>query len=335
MNVRSCFPMLFLLCSSPALADVVQLANGDRVSGRVEALDGSSLVVESAWGGRLVIDRAQIRSIETDEALGVEMEGEATEVTLVETDSGEQGIVGPDGEVEEVGIGALGLAYREAPPETFADEFKLNASYGLNITSGNADTQTHSVRGDMLMRFDVQRHTTVLEVDRKIDDGDVTKDQYRLGHQLDWFLRDDWYAYASGEYFSDAIKEVDYRFTIGAGAGHQFWDNSLGALSAEAGLSMVIEDIGGASEQNPALRVALDYNRYFRGGELELFHKDELLTLTDFDRGQILTTTTGLRFTLSERWKADARIDLIYETEPAAGNEKADVTYILGIGYSM
>ena len=94
-------------------------------------------------------------------------------------------------------------------------------------------------------------------------------------------------------------------------------------------------EIGGRQEENPALRIALDYNRYFRGGDIELFHSDELLTLTDFDRGQILTTTTGVRFTLSERWKADARIDLIYETEPAPGNEEADVTYILGIGYSM
>lgn len=335
MNVRSSFPLLILLWAPVALSDVVQLANGDRVSGRVEALDGSSLVVESDWGGRLVIDRSKVQSIETEEALGVEVDGERAEVTLVETPAGEQGVQSADGTVEEVGLGALGLAWRDAPPRSFADEFKLNASYGLNITSGNADTQTHSVRGNLLMRFDRQRHTTKLEIDRKLDEGDVTKDQYRLGHQLDWFFREDWYAYVSGEYFSDAIKEVDYRFTLGAGAGHQFWDNSLGALSAEAGLTAVLEEIGGRQEENPALRIALDYNRYFRGGDIELFHSDELLTLTDFDRGQILTTTTGVRFTLSERWKADARIDLIYETEPAPGNEEADVTYILGIGYSM
>ena len=60
-----------------------------------------------------------------------------------------------------------------------------------------------------------------------------------------------------------------------------------------------------------------------------------MLVLADADRGQILTTSTGVRFAISGRWKADARIDLVYETEPAAGNEEADVTYIIGVGYSM
>jgi len=81
--------------------------------------------------------------------------------------------------------------------------------------------------------------------------------------------------------------------------------------------------------------VGLDYNRFFFGQALELFHKDELLVLADLDRGQILNTSTGVRFAVSGRWKADARIDLVYETEPAAGNEKADLTYILGLGYSI
>lgn len=332
------FTLVFILALAPlmASADVVQLANGDRVSGTLVAVDGGTVVIESPWGGVLRIDREAVRSIESEEPLGVELDdGGEAELLLVETEAGEQGVRTADGQVEEVGIGALSLVYRDAPPVRIADEFRLNATYGLNITSGNADTQTHSVRGNMGFRRGKQRHTTKAELDRKIDEGDVTKDQYRLGHQMDWFFRDDWYSYGTTEYFSDAIKEVDYRFTLGAGAGHQFWDNSLGAFSMEGGASFVLEEIGGEQEENPAVRVALKYNRFFMGKTLELFHSDELLALTDFDRGQILNTSTGLRFAINGRWKADARVDLVYETEPAAGNEKADVTYILGIGYSL
>lgn len=332
------FAFLCLLGVLPlaASADVVHLANGDRVTGELVSMDGSTVVFDTEWGGQLRVEREAVRSIDTEEALGVELEsGVKTEVTLVAAESGEQAIVDAEGNVEEVGLGTLGLVYRETPLIRVGDDFRLDATYGLNITSGNADTQTHSVRGNMGFRRGQQRHRTRAELDRKIDEGNVTKDQYRLGHQLDFFFRDDWYGYGSAEYFSDAIKEVDYRFTIGAGAGHQFWDNSLGALSAEGGASVVLEEIGGQQEENPALRAALNYNRFFLGKTLELFHNDELLVLTDFDRGQILTTSTGVRFAINGRWKADARIDLVYETEPAAGNEEADVTYILGIGYSL
>ena len=72
-----------------------------------------------------------------------------------------------------------------------ADEFRLNASYGLNITTGNADTSTHSLRNDLTWRREALRHKGRLEVDRKIDDGNVTKDQRRLSYQLDWFYEED------------------------------------------------------------------------------------------------------------------------------------------------
>ncbi|MEE4300453.1 MAG: DUF481 domain-containing protein [Pseudomonadales bacterium] len=329
---------LCLFASAPitACADVVHLANGDRVSGALVSLDGSAAVIDTEWGGTLRVTREAVRSIDTEEALGIELEGGVnTEAMLVEAESGEQAIVDAAGEVEEIGLGALGLVYRETPRIRIVDGFRLDATYGLNVTTGNADTQTHSVRADMGFRRGKQRHRTRAELDRKIDEGDVTKDQYRLGHQLDLFFQADWYGYGSAEYFSDAIKEVDYRFTAGAGVGHQFWDDSLGALSAETGASLVVEEIGGDQVENPALRLALTYNRFFLGKTLELFHSDEALVLTDFDRGQILNTSTGVRFKINGRWKADARVDLIYETEPAPGNEKADVTYILGVGYSL
>ena len=327
---------LAALSASAVRADVVQLVNGDRVTGTLTSVDGTAVVIATEWGGAVLIARDHVRSVSTDEAMGVELDGgEEADFTLVETESGEQGIRDASGQTREIGIGSLALVYRDTPPRSIADDFRLDMSYGLNITAGNADTQTHSVRGNLGFRRDRQRHTTRLEVDRKIDEGDVTKDQYRLGHQIDWFFRDDWYGYGTAEYFSDAIKEVDFRYTIGAGAGHQFWENSLGALSAEGGATVVIEEIGGDGEQTPAFRGALNYNRFFLGKNLELFHSDELLVLADAERGQILTTSTGLRFAISGRWKADARIDLVYETEPAAGNEEADVTYIIGVGYSM
>ena len=173
---------LAALSASAVRADVVQLVNGDRVTGTLTSVDGTAVVIATEWGGAVLIARDHVRSVSTDEAMGVELDGgEEADFTLVETDSGEQGIRDASGQTREIGIGSLALVYRDTPPRSIADDFRLDMSYGLNITAGNADTQTHSVRGNLGFRRDRQRHTTRLEVDRKIDEGDVTKDQYRLG----------------------------------------------------------------------------------------------------------------------------------------------------------
>jgi putative salt-induced outer membrane protein YdiY len=335
MTIRATTILVLLaLAAAPAAADVVELANGDRLSGTVRSIDGSAAVIATGYAGVVVVDREAVAAVETDGVLNVATEaGDFDDVRLVRAASGEQAVDAPDG-IREIGFGNLRAASVRTPTVQADDRWEAQVTYGLNISTGNSDTQAHSLRANTRLRREDLRHTLGADVDRKTDDGTVTKDQQRIGYQLDWFFRDDWYAYGTGEYFKDDLKEVDYRVTLGAGAGHQFWDDSLGALSAEAGVSEVIEEIGGEQETNPAARFGVDYNRFLVGRRLELFHENELLVLADLDRGQILDTSTGLRVRMSERWTADFRVDLTHETEPADDQEETDVTYIIGVGMS-
>jgi putative salt-induced outer membrane protein YdiY len=317
-----------------AMADIVELENGDRLTGSVLSIDGSSLVLDTDWGGTLVVDRTAVRAIETEGPLNLVVEGEGyRDVQLMFAESGEQAIALPDGD-REIGFGAIALASVTKVPTAVRDDWSSKITYGLNIATGNSDTQAHSLRAATTLRRDTLRHAATADVDRSIDSGTVIRDQIRVGYQLDWFFSEDWYAYGSSEYFKDDIKEVDYRVTLGLGAGRQFWDNSLGALSAEAGVSAVLEDIGGEGEENPALRFGLDFNRFLYGNRLEFFNRSEALVLTDFDRGQIFNGSTGLRFRMNSLWSADLRVDVVHETEPAPGQEETDITYIIGLGFN-
>lgn len=338
MNIR--VPLtLFALCAvclaATARADEVTLANGDHLTGKVQSIDGSAIVLDTEWGGTLTVQRDAVQSVRTDGVLNLVVDGEQLHrARLAISDSGEQAVVTDAGE-REVGFGAVQRAAVDVLPSATKDEWKTQVSYGLNISTGNSDTQAHSLRADTTLRRGALRHEGIAQLDRKIDDNTVTKDQMRFGYQLDWFFRDDWYAYGTTEYFKDDLKDVDYRVTLGAGAGHQFWDDTLGALSAEAGVSEVLEQIGGKSETNPAARFAVDYNRFLYGKRLEFFNKDELLVLADLDRGQILNASTGLRLRISSLWTADLRVDLNHETKPAPGQVKTDLTYILGVGFNF
>lgn len=326
--------LLTILAAPAALADVVQLANGDRLSGTLKSIDGNNVVVDTEYAGRIVVDRTAVTSVETDAEFNVVLDGETIRGgRLTRAASGEQSLATASG-VRELGFGAIRAASLDTPTTSAKDRWSTTITYGLNVSTGNSDTQAHALRARTLLRRGDLRHTLNVEADRMTDDGAVTKDQQRIGYQLDWFFRPDWYSYGTGEYFKDDLKEVDYRLTLGAGLGHQFWDNSLGGLSAEAGLTQVVEKIGGEQEINPAARIGADYNRFFLGQRLEFFHENELLVLGDLDRGQILDTSTGLRFRLSDTWTADLRVDLTHETEPADDQETTDITYIIGVGFN-
>ena len=126
------------------------------------------------------------------------------------------------------------------------------------------------------------------------------------------------------------MKDVDSRITAGGGIGHQFWDNSFGTLSAELGINVVVEELDGESEENPALRWALSYKRFLLSKRLELFHDHSILVIPD--RGEVLDSSTGVRLSVNQRINTSLRVDIQHETKPPEGNHKTDVTYSLGLG---
>ncbi|MCC5870794.1 MAG: DUF481 domain-containing protein [Gammaproteobacteria bacterium] len=329
---------LLLLFAGPVQADVVWLKSGDRVSGKVESLDGSALRIKTDWGGTVTIKRDAIASIRTDSEINLMLyDGERVEARL-DRDRDEEGdelkIVAEDQEPRGVTLQAVRYASVDAAVDRPGDRWQSRLTYGLNISTGNTDTENHSLRASSTLRRGPWRHQGNADLDLKKDSGTTTREQYRVGYQLDWFFRENWFAFGSSEYFQDELRGVDYRVTLGGGLGHQFWDNTLGALSLEGGISEVIEKVGGESDNNRALRAGLDYNRFYMGKRLELFHGSELLVLAERDRGEILKTSTGVRYALNSFLSTNFRVDFDHETEPSPGRKKSDLVYVIGVGFT-
>ena len=114
--------------------------------------------------------------------------------------------------------------------------------------------------------------------------------------------------------------------------GIQIIDNTLENLATDLSLSAVQEDIGGGDSVKPALRWGLDYQRFLFATTVELFHRQSLLQLLSDEKGQVFSSSTGIRYAFNERIDTNFRIDLAYESNPPPGNEKTDTTYSLGVG---
>lgn len=168
----------------------------------------------------------------------------------------------------------------------------------------------------------------------------LAKDQLDLNYDLRWKYRESWYAVANFEYFRDPIKDIDRRYTAGAGLGHTFWTSPRGTLSTDGGVSQVFEKLASVSEastsdNNPALRWSLSYQHWLAPERLELFHNNQLLHILASDRGTVWDSDTGLRLHVNGRWQAGVRLDLQHETTPAAGRGRTDVAYAVSLGVKL
>lgn len=296
---------LAVLISLNASADVVHFKNGDRLTGnRVDAEAGVVAIDVPDLGVLKIPDERIARVVTAEDA-------------------------GPPGEV-------AGPA--EAPG--LIDAWDVMVNLASTTATGNTDTTDVNFVAGATRTGDRFDHVLGAAWHRGEAEQSLAKDQLDLNYDLRWKYRDSWYAVANFEYFRDPIKDIDRRYTAGAGLGHTFWTTRRGTLSTDGGVSQVFEQLASiadasTSDNNPALRWSLTYQQWLTPERLELFHNNQLLHVLAADRGTVWDSDTGLRLHVNSRWQAGVRLDLQHETTPAAGRGRTDVAYALSLGVKL
>jgi putative salt-induced outer membrane protein YdiY len=320
-----------LLLNGVAVGDTIVVENGDVLTGKVDNIAGGRLVLATSYAGNVVIDLAAIREIETETSYKLNLQGQRLKGSLASLDG--VPVVVTDTKTTPYKITDIRTALQNKLALTsVAREWNSRVDLALTLSSGNSETESYSTFVESDYKQDRTAHQIALLINTEDSEGLKTKDQLYFDYGFKLFMSDQWFSAVNAEYFSDPIKDVDQRITLGVGAGYQFSDNSFGALSTELGVSAVQEQLDGIEDVNPAIRWGVDYNRYFLAKRIELFHRQSLLFIPSGDRGQVLSSSTGVRFALNHRIDTAFRVDLNYETDPIAGNERADTTYTLGLG---
>ena len=308
MSRTTSLAALAVLISLNAGADVVHFKNGDRLTGnRVEA-EAGFVAIDVPDLGVLKIPDARVARVVATQDAGVAAETPATAAT-----SGISGLI---------------------------DAWDVIVDLATTTATGNTETSdVNFVAGATRTgeRFD---HVLGAVWHRGEAEEILAKDQLDLNYDLRWKYKDSWYAVANFEYFRDPIKDIDRRYTAGAGLGHTFWTTPRGTLSTDGGISQVFEQLASiadasTSDSNPALRWSLTYQQWLAPERLELFHNNQLLHILASDRGTVWDSDTGLRLHVNSRWQAGVRLDLQHETTPAAGRGRTDVAYALSLGVKL
>ena len=334
LHVHAAARVLVFVCvgwSTAALADVIELNNGDRITGTVDSVAGGKIVIDTEYAGRVTVSVDAVASLATEQDFQVRLnDGRRLDGKLGSGESGQM-VAADDGSPAPVALADIRSAGQsKLALGSFGRDWTSRADLSAAVSTGNSNTDAYNALIESALRLVRSEHSVALLLSQEEADGVSTKEQLEFDYGYKRFFSEHWYFSANGEYFTDKRKDIDHRITAGVGAGYQFWDNSFGALSVQAGGSIVIADLDGVSEEKPALRWGLSYNRFLISKRLELFHKHSILVLPD--RGQVFDTSTGLRFAINSRLDTSVRMDLQHETDPPQGNDKTDVTYSMGLG---
>lgn len=324
--------------SCAALADSVTLRNGDSISGQVLKKEDENLIFKTPYAGKIKIRWLDIASLRTESPVQVMLNDE-TSLNATFTPADEPGKVKlQSGKVIQTApIDLAKIAYINPSPEISGKGVRLtgHVNFGLNVTSGNTETENLYLDAEMEARTKQNRYTVGANAQRSSEDGNETADRTMLYSKYDHFLSKVRYMYANASFVRDEFKDLNLRSTLGVGLGHQFVESDRKNLSLEGGLSFVNEDfISATDDQYLAARWALDFDQYFFGDRLQVFHKHEGLQSLENSEDLVIHAETGVRVPWTDHLNTAVQVNVDWDNSPPPGTEDTDLTYLLTVGYN-
>ena len=307
------------LLYSASQADVLELTNGDRITGELKGIDGGIVEFETVFAGTLRVKQSEVKLART-----------GTVYTVV-NQSGERDEVALDSQVKisdikrawiSKSVGGFSVASVE-------NQVALSASY----SHGNSTTQVYVLTGKSEIKRASSEHIFETAVHQDSAEGEQLKNQTELSYKTRRYFREDWFYAFNFDAYRDAVKSIDLRLSPTLGLGHKFWENTYGKLSVEAGIAAVIEDLETDRREKPAISWELDYQKRLYGGRLEAFHQHRFL-LGSAD-GYVLDSANGFTVAVSERVDLNLLAKLKHDTSVPEGSKQTDIAYVAGLGLNF
>lgn len=329
--------VVFLCLAVPAGAfgqDQLTMKNGDVISGKISVFTESAVTIQPGYASDPVeIDLGAVDKVDIEDGyFKVELaDGTQLEGRVAMDSQGQQVLVLEDGTERPIALSDIASA--STPQAEFG--WGLNADFNATINEGNTDSRNTLLFFDGNMRHGGHhRHRADLTFRREELDGVDTKEQDLFNYAYNWLFSDPWYTGASFSYERDPIRELDYRYTLGALIGRDVFNDATKLLSFSIGAGYSEEEIGGVKEDGLVGLWDLRYEHRFTRG-VKFFHNHHITQQFYGLDNLIFKSNTGVRLDLVQDLYATASLRYDYETEPAPGRSKDDSTLAVGLGYAF
>lgn len=321
-------------------ADVLNLADGSRIVGTIERLDGAEATLSGTFAGELKVPRGTIVSIETDQPVTVQLgDGAYLTGTLSPAEGGGVVVAVDETGTRRLALGQVGGVYREDPLALQRQELavKVNgsANVGITLASGNSESENLHLDGRVVTRTKRNRYTLSGEYNEEEAENVLVKQNWTGLVKYDHFVSDKWFWFSSATFESDEFADLELRSALAAGMGYQFFETDERSLSVEFGPSYIDENYDVAEDQSfVGARWAVDYDQHLWDG-LSFFHYNEgLLGLEDTD-DLTVRSRTGLRMNVTDRIIARIQTAIDWDNSPPEGTDSTDYEHSVTIGYTF
>jgi putative salt-induced outer membrane protein YdiY len=314
-------------------AAVVETKGGARLTGKLVAIDGTTVTLATDYAGELKIKQSEVTGMHTDEPQAVRLVDGTVMVGRVTTvNEGRLAITGENGVmVTPVDKIAATWVPGEKDPAITALEprWAYEASADITGKTGNREQFGTAVSArakrtgphDMLQLYMAYNYQS--------SDGTASADQAKVGVDLtnNFFGRTSWYVRDEAGF--DRVKDIDLYNVAATGFGYDFIKKPMQVLTGRAGVGHRYENYGNplTDELNSfGLDFGLQHEYLF--GDAKLVNK---LTYTpafaEFGNYRAMHESYLEIPLFNPSWKLRLGVTNDYTSHPGVGVDKLDTTY--------
>ncbi len=218
-------------------------------------------------------------------------------------------------------------------------EHSLTTGAGLSISQGNSDQSTGNAyltwkkeSGKNIFRLDAEASYGEASIE---ENGSRSKEtitdtgELGLNYKRKFNIS---YGYTDASIFYDKVSEVDYRARIVSGAGCYLFKTDRATANIDAGAGYLWEGTAGEPEEYPLLRISQRYEQEV-GTSSKIWQAFECLMKADDVNRYILNAETGAQAPMTATLNIRIALKNRYNSDPAEGIEKNDLTLTAAIAW--
>jgi putative salt-induced outer membrane protein YdiY len=234
-----------------------------------------------------------------------------------------------------VSLAVLGSATAQDSAVEKKTPWEKSASLGVSLTSGNADTALFT--GDIIADRKKGKNELSLGASAAYGENDntTTSEIVEGFSQYNRLYSDRFFSYARVHALHNGVADVDYRLTLGPGAGYYFIKKEEATLSVEGGPTVIYEKLGSLDGQGfLSVRLGQKYTRKI-SDKARFWQNLEFLPQVDDLENYIVDFEVGLESQLSEKLSLRTVFQNLYDNQPAPGRKGNDMRLVTSIGYKF
>ena len=326
--VKTLIAAMLLVCQL-AIADLLVMKNGDRITGDITRIWDEEVTIEPDYSDEFQVDLSAIANIDSRRDLEIELKDGTSLMARLSgaNEDGEQLIKTAE---KSLAISLDQIFELDEPEEDF--EWDSNIEVSADFNSGNTESYNTKLKADTTVKIRDHRHIAEITFLEEEISNVQTQDQDLFLYNYNWLFKDPWFFSTRLSFEQDPIIELDNRIILSLGVGRDVWLTPRRELNVQLGAGGQTEEISMVTSQNAVLTWALRYRQDFFKDDLELYHNHTITSNVSGRSNTSYKTTTGLRYEITDLLYANLSLDYDYETHPADVAVSEDIRMLFGLG---